>query len=335
MQLARLPLVFGEEPQHHGPVAFSVLAPTYWRAFAAYHYPGGAMSKDAQYLADLEREKWELWAPTEEASLSAGDLAVRTVLFSVPKPTDDVIVAEGDSWFDYALGRDVLHQLKREHGWKIVRVSDGGDTLENMVYGTDIDRKSFRRKAPSWWETREQLQRHRPKVFLFSGGGNDFAGPELESLLNHANARGLSELRTDVVDYLFNTVSRQAFLDLFDSVWAASPSTTVVIHGYGYPIPDGRAARVLGFGAGPWLRPALAKKGHTDPTRTSELMREIVDRFNDMLEALANGRERVRYIDLRDMIKPSDWENELHLSDAGFAKVAARFHSEIGDIGNS
>jgi hypothetical protein len=42
---------------------------------------------------------------------------------------------------------DVLDQLKREYGYDIFKVAEAGDTLENMVYGTDYGR-NYSRQPP-------------------------------------------------------------------------------------------------------------------------------------------------------------------------------------------
>src|SRR6218665_3496247 len=57
------------------------------------------------------------------------------------------IVAEGDSWFDYPLVRDIIDHLRRM-GYGVEKHSKHGDTLENMVYGTIIDGPDTRPKNP-------------------------------------------------------------------------------------------------------------------------------------------------------------------------------------------
>lgn len=49
------------------------------------------------------------------------------------------IVAEGDSWFDYLPGTDLVDCLRYHHGYYIKNYAKAGDTLENMIYGTGIN----------------------------------------------------------------------------------------------------------------------------------------------------------------------------------------------------
>lgn len=47
------------------------------------------------------------------------------------------IVAEGDSWFDYFPGTDLIDCLRKHHGYYLEKnYAKAGDTLENMIYGT-------------------------------------------------------------------------------------------------------------------------------------------------------------------------------------------------------
>src|SRR5205085_935078 len=51
---------------------------------------------------------------------------------AVPPPTG-LLIAEGDSWFDYPF-HDVLSMLEDEHGYDVESVAHRGDTVEDMAY---------------------------------------------------------------------------------------------------------------------------------------------------------------------------------------------------------
>ena len=76
----------------------------------------------------------------------------------------------------------------------------------------------------------------------------------------------------------------------------------VLLHGYDYPVPDGRGY-MGGFWAlpGPWLEPAFRRKGYADMTERVRVMAGLIDRFNDMIAGLPGqpGLEHVTYLDLR------------------------------------
>ena len=95
--------------------------------------------------------------------------------------TAGVLVAEGDSWFDYPLN-DVLRMLEDDHAYDVESVAHKGDRVEEMAYGRGQLEELTRRL--------EKLLRRGvvPKAILLSGGGNDVAGDEFGMLLNHSRS---------------------------------------------------------------------------------------------------------------------------------------------------
>lgn len=248
-------------------------------------------------------------------------------------------IAEGDSWFDYAPAwledsqrGDLVNQLNISRKFNLLRVARAGDTLENMVYGTKYD-KDYRPEKSQFEKTLELINKHQPAFLLFSGGGNDVAGEEIESFLNHASS-GLEPIRESHLDYVLNQVFRKIFEELITKTKAAAPSIHIFLHGYGYAIPDGRAvAKVVGFDfVGPWLRPTFAKKRISQVTQAQKIIRILIDNFNDLLADIASQDSNVHYIDLRPVIQDQDWANELHLNVDGYEKVAKEFTQRINQV---
>lgn len=270
---------------------------------------------------EVQAIRAEVWAEDADVGME-----------SVERPQR--IVAEGDSWFDYPPGLDILTQLRRRHKYCIYRVSEAGDTIENMAFGTEI-RRNFTRRMPQLVETLEAIRRHRPPVVLLSGGGNDFAGPEFEAFLNHKDAGGASLLREVYLKDVLAGTFRKAYDHIAGKIWAEDAGIHVVVHGYGYPIPDGRAVVNFPFGFrffGPWLRPALAKKNITGLQDGRGILAKVIDLFNEMLDGFAQSDDRIHYLNLRPVIRDEDWVNELHLNNDAFAKVADVFHTKIEEI---
>lgn len=116
----------------------------------------------------------------------------------------------------------------------------------------------------------------------------------------------------------------------------------ILIHGYDYPVPDGRGV-LGGWGPlpGPWLEPGFKAKGYTGQTPTEvklrlKLLRTLMDQFNDMLAALPKvpGLAHLRYVDLRETLSQGSdykewWNDELHPTGKGFKAVAKKFHALI------
>jgi len=263
---------------------------------------------------EVQRVKYELWSTPADTQFA--------------EASSQRIVAEGDSWFDYPVGLDILDHLKRDHGYDIYKVAEAGDSLENMVYGTEFA-SNFSRRTPPIETTLKAIRDHQPKVLLFSGGGNDIAGAELASYLNHKSST-LDVLREDYVKYIFSTVARKAYTDLIRFVTAAKSDIQIISHGYGYATPDGRSVRIVGVRfAGPWLRPTLTGKNIVEARESRNVISTLIDRFNRMLQEIDDQNDNFHYIDLRPHISDDDWTNELHLYNEAYRRVAERFHEKI------
>ena len=243
-----------------------------------------------------------------------------------------VLVAEGDSWFDYPLD-DVLSILERAHQFRIEQDAHKGDTLESMAY----DASQFTRLARKFEHLRDD--HHPPRAILLSAGGNDIAGDEFAVLINHVKS-GLPVVNARVIEGIIDDRLRVALASLIASMTRLSEEyfgrrIPIVIHGYAYVVPDGRG--YLGGGwvlPGPWLRPGFRRKGHLELKDNRDVMIYVIDRYNRMLAAVAKEKrfEHVHYLDLRALLSNElprayrkSWANELHPTDAGFAVVANAF----------
>ncbi|MGF1468144.1 MAG: hypothetical protein ACFCGT_18650 [Sandaracinaceae bacterium] len=269
--------------------------------------------------AEIDRIKAELWTEVEDGAetraLDARDARAE-------------LVAEGDSWFSYPLGFEVLDHLQDLGRYRVRRFAEAGDTLENLTYGTEV-RGGWQRRPPQLDRVLEAIAKTRPRAFLFSGGGNDIAGEELSAFLNHAGSR-LAPLRRSYAEYAIGTSFRRAYEHLFERVWSVAPSLPIISHGYAYAIPDGRGYRRLAIRwSGPWLRPHLVAKGHESVREGRRIIRDLIDLFNEMLQDLSAQHAHFHHVDVRTVVADGDWENELHLDGRGFGKVAEAFDRVI------
>jgi hypothetical protein len=244
------------------------------------------------------------------------------------------LIAEGDSWFDYMPGIDIIDHL-RYRGYAFdVNYASAGDTLENMIYGTRYD-NNYNRLRPQIDAILARIKQVKPRAFLFSGGGNDVAGDEFAQYFNHASS-GLGAFRNSFAQFQIGDVFKKYLDDLCAKVRQASPSTFIVMHGYGHTPPTGKA--VINAGpfrfVGPWLRPVLTAKNITDPQEQRKIVFHVIDLFNETLEAVkGNNSDNFRYVDLRKVINPDeDWVNELHLSNSAFYQAADSIHDELQSL---
>jgi lysophospholipase L1-like esterase len=267
--------------------------------------------------------------------LATADLVPPALLSAVGGPqTAGVLVAEGDSWFNYPW-TDVLRILEDQHGFDVESVANAGDRVEEMAYGGGQLEK-FTRKL-------EKLLRRNvvPRAILLSGGGNDVAGDEFAGMLNHASsaAAGLNEA---IVQGVIDQRIRLAYLTILQAVTALCQARIgraipILVHGYDYPVPDGRGF-LGGFWVlpGPWLHPGFQAKGYREMNQRKRIAKDLIDRFNAMLQGVAALPEmsHVRYVDLRGTLSTGTdyrkwWDNELHPTRAGFRHVADRIAARI------
>jgi lysophospholipase L1-like esterase len=284
----------------------------------------------------IQRRRRRAVKPARGLALTAARPAIpaETMRALAVPPATGLLVAEGDSWFDYPL-HDVLTMLEDEHGFDVESVAHKGDTVEDMAYsGGQFD--DFARLLE------KVLRQGRvPDAILLSGGGNDIAGNEFAMLLNHA-ASGLPPINDDVVRGVIDVRTRNAYASLISGLKEIAMQLLkrpipVVVHGYDYPVPDGRGfLGGFGFLPGPWLQPGFQRKGFGDVDANTAVVGTLIDRFNAMLRQLSrsDGFEHVRYVDLRDTLSHAagykrDWANEMHPTKSGFAAVADKIAKAI------
>ena len=240
-----------------------------------------------------------------------------------------VLVAEGDSWFDYPapFRIDLLDELDNL-GREVVSLAYRGDTVENMVYGTEGTDGEL--VEPDLVRLVKMVRELHPKAVLFSGGGNDVAGPEFAGFLNHVVA-GRGPLRREQLRFFVHEYVKDTYLRAAHAVWEVDPNVKFITHGYANAMPTGEGVGNM-FGrinfVGPWLKPALDAKGY-GVTEGTDIIRQVLSEFNTMLNSLAQADPKFVYVDFRPHVgnQHEDWANELHLTNAGI-RVAARVFND-------
>lgn len=273
-----------------------------------------------------------------QRAIRAQEKRRRAARRAAPEP-QGLLIAEGDSWFDYPFV-DVLDDLEDVFGYDVESVAHKGDTVEEMAY----DVAQLAGLAKKFQKVSEDGGRV-PRAILLSGGGNDVAGTEFPILLNHKQS-GLSALNDSIVKgvleerLLFAVVSLVSQATELSRRYFGGRVTPVLLHGYDYPVPDGRGY-LGGFWVlpGPWLEPGFRQKGYGVMAQNCEIMVDLIDRFNAVLKSIPAqpGLGHVKYVDLRGTLSnqlagnryKDWWANELHPTEDGYRVVAAKFHDAI------
>ena len=248
-----------------------------------------------------------------------------------------VIVAEGDSWFQFPiLLADVVDQFDSDY--YVWCVSAAGDTLENMV-----------NSAPEYLEA-ISLHGPRPKVFLFSGAGNDFVGEEPDGtsvlfrvLRDHEPGRPAAwYLQTDAF------LARLAFIEraygtVLESVEREfGGQVSVICHGYDHAIPWGGAGdprNPIWAAKDGWLSQPLRARNITDHQLQREIIALLIDKLNELLIRQCGGNnsggvfKHAYHADVRGTLpNVTDWADELHPTNSGFARVAKKMAPLLAEL---
>jgi hypothetical protein len=245
-----------------------------------------------------------------------------------------VLVSEGDSWFQFPfLITDVVDHLGDEY--LIWSVGAAGDTAQNMVH-----------RNPEYIRALK-TQNGRLDGFLFSAAGNDVIGededkkPVLEKILKPFNktqdARG--HINQNMLNKIlgFLAASYQKVVDTVraEPEFARLP---IVFHGYDYPFayPHGDAQtdpRSPVYAArDEWLGSAFDARGIMDEQLRRDILVVLIDALYDMLNAVAGDSKKthIYVVDVRGTLSEvNDWNDEIHGTDAGFARVADKFRAAL------
>ena len=268
-----------------------------------------------------------------------------------------VILAEGDSWFQFPRVyfkidpiKDIIDWISEDKKYAIFSLAAGGDWLSNIFYSGEYI---------------EELPKVSPDVFLLSGGGNDLVGsnrlatmvinpklqkkrdivhdPFLKKLINKRKdnddidlekyKHGMTFLAHEFFNFL-NLYFVQYFVFLYNLTKVKKYEKMMVItQGYDFALPTNEnrgnwisIQRILNefLDSGNWLYEPLNMKGITNSYDQEAVVYTMIYEFNEMLIQLANfdGLKNVFHIDCRGHAKEDDWFDELHLKSYAYESVA-------------
>jgi hypothetical protein len=264
-----------------------------------------------------------------------------------------VIVAEGDSWFQFPVFiKDIIDWLTiRNPHYAIYSIAFAGDWLTNMIYeGKYI----------------EELSIHAPDVFLLSAGGNDLVGSNRIALMVDLNA-GYPKYKTvadipnldEVNDqdkaeifeiqslinkefYSFLLVLELQYRKIISSINNKYKDMMVITHGYDFSIPSYSRAFDIRYplkslvngliDTGKWLIRPMRIKGIYEPEIQRKIIKALIFELNVMLYKIAIEGNNFYYVNaLKSAKKRNDWFDELHLKSHAYKRVTMVFEQAISN----
>jgi hypothetical protein len=283
--------------------------------------------------------------PLEERGATAAPL--RAMLAAQPNKRTFTMLAQGDSWFDYPPGTDLIDCLHSNHGHQITNIAVAGSTLNDEAYGP-VPRQMFGLGPPQTndpdriTELVDKIRQVKPQALLLSAGGNDVAGDEFFSFINNARS-GLPAVNDEVLDGVVNGTFKTAYQYLIDKALAAAADLKIKMpvftHSYDYPWPDGRpVVAFLWWKVGPWFDRSFNAKNFPNTNAATlktrhDITAKFIDAVNSMLAGLAADPKysgKVFHVDFRGtLLAESEWANELHPRNPGFAKLADKIDAAL------
>lgn len=225
------------------------------------------------------------------------------------------IVSEGDSWFQHPTELEIIDWLiGHPEGYKIRSLGHAGAWLKEMLEDAEFV---------------DAIREERPKVFLFSGGGNDVLEGFLYSILRESDEFETAQecLDEDSLAHHFDRLEDQ-FGKVYDMAQkAAGGSIPMIVHGYDYPNPGKKYYGILDWGLGK----TLEHRG-VQERLWYDVVKLIIDRFNIMLQELAKHRDHIYYVDLRKTLDKTDFVDETHPTSYAARKLAEKIHVAIQKV---
>ncbi|MEM9897049.1 MAG: hypothetical protein AAF789_11835 [Bacteroidota bacterium] len=260
------------------------------------------------------------------------------------KFANKVILAEGDSWFQFPLlVNDIVDWLIKDKRNAIYSIAYAGDWVTNIIYdGGYIS----------------ELPVHQPDAFLISGGGNDLLGNSRLAVMLELPQK-LSVNPKDYVKKEFHSfllTLKLMYRIMFGNIEKSGkyPNMKIITQGYDYPIP--RRPRFIWkrplnviltrwIGSGKWLALPMDIVGIPDKSHGTEykylrknIAKYLIDCFNEMFIDLTKDFPTVFHVDCRGIAKgEKDWFDEIHLRSKKFKDVSQTYaeiiHTKLGQHG--
>jgi len=261
------------------------------------------------------------------ARLKAVEARLRTA--ASPPATPLVMLAHGDSWFDYPLDgntialsdTDLIAQLRTMGNINplILNMAHHGDATTNELSWPKQQRMIDALNDPTNW-----LGSGYPDAILFSGGGNDIAGDQFCIYLDYASTGGTGLNAARFQEAL--GAIEASYRDLFSFRKKYAPNIPIFGHCYDFGIPNGSHPLCTG----PWLKPSLEFAGYRDLQQNRKIVRDALVQFKTRLQGLAADPDNKFFlVDTQGTITDDEWGNELHPNARGFKQIAQKIVEDL------
>lgn len=238
-------------------------------------------------------------------------------------PNEKRILTEGDSWFHLPIGTNIIDHFDNMTSYNVLRKEDSGDEIMQIMSGSQKIK------------IRQLLKKYDFDYVLFSAGGNDIIGADMDELLRKPAKGGSDDyyLIKERVDHKMQLIKLiyQELIAIRDDY---SPYTIIMVDCYDYVIPSDSRTMLLKYIpiAGPWVKPMLEGHGCYEQRRQRVVVKYLIDAFADMLQELSQENERFVFIDTRGSVKENEWQDEIHPNSEANKRIAQMFIEKIKEL---
>lgn len=229
------------------------------------------------------------------------------------------VLAEGDSWFNYPLGRSITTNVDNHKNVALLNLASHGDEGKQMLGMKQHERlQKVLRAGPA--------TKHQFNVLMFSAGGNDLLGHGALRYWVNTYEPGMTSqemLNMRNLKHIFGIIDI-VMTELFALRDAESPKTKIYLNAYDFAPANGEGV----CGLGPWLKPSLTHR--KVPRRLqNEVVKLLLQKYEQRLRRHAKKSRNARVIHTQGTLTAKEWANEIHPKNSGFKKIAQPFKDAL------
>jgi len=252
---------------------------------------------------------------------------------------DNLILAEGDSWFTIGglFAPNLLMSLRFHKDTIILNCASPGDTIVHMSsLAHNYVYKEALRYGYAW------------DAILLGGGGNDLIDRADEIILDKTQRQGQAiqgpadYCDQEQLDALIDDVQEgyRTLVSVRDNASGTAGTTPIFVHTYDYPTPRNAPARFIVATIGPWIYKALTRSEipeHDWQALTDYLYDQLAEGILELTRPphvlpnfhVIDTRKTLVRAALNTLGDSGDWVNEIHPNEDGYKKIAKKLEKKL------
>jgi hypothetical protein len=251
-------------------------------------------------------------ALAEQLAFNLRFFARRDVLNKVYSSDEDVIICEGDSWFDHPFLQDIPTQLYSAFRYCVLHSNQPGKLLSESV------------SRPEFLTPMKDFRKSQIKALLISGGGNDLIDWHKRGAFTSIFKSASSDNARDFIDSAQLKKALQELTGFLGQITmllrgAGAAELPVLLHCYDHIRPASYGHSLF---KGSWIQPQLEAIG-AKPALYSTIVEQLQDKWTAAYRDFCN-RNGWHFIDVSGVVRDR-WYDEIHPHSRPLYEIASRF----------